>query len=741
MSTVRVHTLLLTCSAIAMVAFAAPAGAQDATQSTTAAQPTTSGEDTDLKPIVLQGQKAKTSRKGTIADTPLASETTQKTITDRDIQSLDDLGNTVEPGVSYVGATKSVNIRGLEDDRVLTTIDGIPVPYLSDAVRGAVGGVDSYDFSSLSTIDIVRGGDSSRAGSGALGGAVVLRTLEPADLIQPGKTWGGIAKLTYDSADKSFQSSAAVAKKVENTSIMFQGSYQKGHEKETNGDIGGFGSTRTEADPMDYNKSNLLFKLRQDLEGGHQIGVTAEHYNYNSSTNLKEQQGASYAEDDYWRRSDMKRDRVSLDYKFNAESAESFIDSAWASLYWQKAHRIEGTAGDRLTDPIGEYDRTGDKQERDFGFVGAATGNYDLGATKHEVTLGTDIQFFKTHQHQNGYDTCSITYSAACAFYHNNQSDEPDVDGTKVGLYLDDKISIGDHGFSLTPGIRYDWFDYKPQATESYTNNSGYSGLPNSMSDSQFSPKLRAAWQVQPDVELFAQWSMGFKAPNASQLYSNYDNAPLYRQIGNPDLKSETSSGFEVGANLGNADLGGSLTGFYNKYRNFIDTSTTADPDYAYGTIQYFNRAHVKIYGFEAKAHKSFSNGIYTRAALSYARGEDEDTGDLISSVPPFKGILAVGFQKETWGTELQFTGVAGVSDSSTVSFKAPGYGLFNLTGWWEPEQVKGLRVQAGVYNIFDKTNWDALETKDLSITTASANKGFYSEPGRTFKISLTQRF
>ena len=58
---------------------------------------------------------------------------------------------------------------------------------------------------------MVRGADSSRIGSGALGGALVLRTLEPEDLIGEGRDWGGVAKTTYDSEDKSVGGSLAVA--------------------------------------------------------------------------------------------------------------------------------------------------------------------------------------------------------------------------------------------------------------------------------------------------------------------------------------------------------------------------------------------------------------------------------------------------------------------------------------------------------------------------------------------------
>ncbi|SMF74576.1 hemoglobin/transferrin/lactoferrin receptor protein [Xaviernesmea oryzae] len=729
----RLPSILTTCTALAALSLAAEASAQQAQQA--------QENGTTLRPIVLKGKSSRL-KKGTAADTPLASETTKETLDKRDIEDLDDLGNTVEPGVSFVSATKSVNIRGLEDDRVVTTIDGIPIPYLSDPVRGAFGGVDAYDFSALSTIDIVRGGDSSRVGSGALGGAVVLRTLEPEDLIPEGSNWGGISKLTYDSSDRSVIGSAAVAKRIENTSILFQGSYKKGHETKTAGSTGGYGTARTEANPMDYDKSNLLFKVRHDLDGGHRIGLTAERYNMDSTEDLRQEQGTTYRIDDYDRISDLRRERVSLDYRYDAISDDSFIQSAWASIYWQRILRHEGPDGYRLTAPVGEYYRLSDKTEKSWGVVGALTGVYEAGPLLHEITVGGDASIFTTHQYINGEDSCDVTYVPACAFYHNNQSDEPDVDGARIGIYADDKISIGDSGFSLTPGVRFDWFDYRPSSTEQYENNSGYTGLPDADTDWAISPKVRLAYQLHEDVEFYAQWAMGFKSPSVSQLYSNYDNAPFYRQIGNPDLESETSSGFEVGANFGDAAFGGSIKGFYNKYRNFIDSDTVATPGYMLGSIQFFNRDRVRIYGIEAKAHKAFDNGFNVRASVAYAYGEDENTGELLDSVPPLKAILGAGYGAENWGSELSMVAVAGVSNLSPSSFKASGYAIFNLTGWWEPEQLKGLRIQAGVYNIFDREYYDALEMKDYtSVTASSSNKAFYSEPGRTFKVSLTQRF
>ncbi|WP_425644533.1 TonB-dependent hemoglobin/transferrin/lactoferrin family receptor [Agrobacterium leguminum] len=654
------------------------------------------------------------------------------------MQNLDDLGNTTEPGVSYVSASKSVNIRGLEDDRVVTTVDGISIPYLPDMVWNADGGADTYDFTSLASVSILRGADSSRAGSGALGGGVVLRTIEAEDLIKPGKDWGGFVKSGYDGSDRSVYGSAAVAKRINNTSILFQGSYKKGHEKETQGSSDITGSSRTVADPADYHTTNVLFKLRHDIEGGHQIGLTAEQYHTEKDTDKRSSYSSTYTSYDY--HTETTRRRMSLDYKYDAISEDALIRDIKASLYYQKLQKEEGYLAYRTTNPVGDYGRTSDTEESSVGFTGTASGLYETGSLRHDVRVGIDASFFWTHQYTTGIDSCSTNYVSACAYYHTNQSDTPDVQGVRFGAYLDDRIEIGDSGLSLTPGMRFDFFDYRPQSSAEYEANDGYDGLPDAVSDFGFSPKLRAEYELHPEVTLFAQWAMAFKAPTVAQLYGNYDNAPYYRTIGNPDLETEIGNGFEVGANLGDEEFGGRLSAFYNRYRNFIDTSLTAESGYSYGTYRYYNRNRVRIYGLEAQAHKAFDNGFSLRASLAYAKGEDLDSGEVLASVPPLKAIVGIAYSRETWGLGADWIGVKGVASDSTASFKAPGYGIVNLTGWWAPEQLNGVRLQAGIYNLFDKEYYDALETKDVTSIT-STNQSFYSEPGRYFKLSLIKTF
>ncbi|WP_267549946.1 TonB-dependent hemoglobin/transferrin/lactoferrin family receptor [Rhizobium rhizogenes] len=737
----RSRSALLACTAFLALGLATPSFAQTAPQNDKTTGQAASGESaTNLKPIVVKGKGKAT--KDVLADSPTASQTTAKDIDDNQISRIEDLGRSTEVGVGFNRTTGGINIRGLGDDRVLTTIDGIQIPFLLDVSRGADGGVNSFDFNGLSSVDVVRGADSSRAGSSALGGAFVLRTLEPEDLIAPGSTWGGVFKFGYNGDDRSVGGSAAVAKRIDNTAVLFEGGYTRGHELQNNGDVGGYSTKRTKADPADYNQRSGLFKIRQYTDIG-TFGVTAEHYNKDKDIDAMHSQSptGNLRPGNYDTNDNTERNRVSLDYKYDAESADSLLDTANAVFYWQNLLREEGLEGYRYTSVIGDYSRSNEMEDRSIGFNGNASKSFDTGSLHHKVTFGLDTAFDKVHQYSAGVDSCALPrWRATCAFLHTNQSDMPDVDGKRVGAFIDDKIEFGSSNFSLTPGLRFDWYDYSPKNTTAFRDSANYQGLPSGQSDSRFSPKLRASYQPQDNVEIYAQWAMAFRAPNVSELYVNYGVPGGYVSYGNPDLKPETSNGIEIGTNLGDDDFGGHIGGFYNKYKNFIDSVTSADPTRTYplGITEYFNRANVRMFGVEVNAHKRFDNGIHIKGALAYVNGKDSDSGEWINSVAPAKAAFTVGYATEIWGTDLTFVTATSEPKKTGDNFRTPGYGIFDLTGWWEPEQVKGLSLRAGVYNIFNKTYYDSLNVASTGLTQPSA---YYSEPGRTFKLTLTQKF
>lgn len=742
------RSALLMCTAMALLPLVSEGYAQTAEEGERAANGTTL-----LERITVKGKRIRAA--SPISDTPLATQTTAEDIRKKEISNLGDLGNTTEPGVDYIdpkpGRIGGLFVRGLGGARVVTLVDDIPIPFFENFARAGQatstmsGGASSIDFSALSAVDVVRGADSSRVGSGALAGALVLRTMEPEDLIREGRDWGGIAKLTYDGEDDSKGGAFGVARRIENTSILFQGAYKRGHETDNRGDADILGIARTKANPGDYEQNNLMFKIRQDLEGGHRIGVTAERFQLDSDTDLKTLHG-TYKPGDYSGYDDTLRERLSLDYQFEAPSEDMLIDSARLTAYWQALSKESGSGGLQLSNAATA--RVDSMRESTFGLTGGLVSTFETSNLHHTVRVGGDAAVF---DFKEWFTSVTGTSSAA------SSADIPHVDGRRLGLYAEDEIGFGTSGFRLTPGIRFDYFDYEPSGDIATHSSYATLGLPEDRDGSRFSPKVMASYDLTPEVELFAQWSMAYRAPTVNELYLSFPNiARGYAVVGNPDLEAETSNGFEIGANYQNTDLTGRIAVFHNKYRNFIEqheTTTDQFPTPAGPTtpagpgklFTYHNRAHVEISGVEAKVRKEFANGFFAHGSLAYAYGKDTDNNELIRTVAPFKSIVGVGYAEERWGTELTGIFSSGMRDDhKPATFDAPGYGIANLTAWWEPEQTKGLRIQAGVYNMFDRKYWNGVGVREVNPTTVSTSNqpvDFYSEPGRSFKVSLTQTF
>ncbi|KRW59254.1 TonB-dependent hemoglobin/transferrin/lactoferrin family receptor [Pseudomonas sp. TTU2014-080ASC] len=725
-------------------------------------------------------------------ETPVPTRTTTnaETLDKRFIRSFEDLGRRSEPGVAFNRNSESINIRGLEKDRVLTTIDGIRVPWMTDGARsqgptgGAQGGLDTFDFNTLSAVDIVRGSNSSQIGSGALGGSVQLFTLNPEDLLEPGKDFGSLVKTDYDSGDESWGLNAAVAGRVQNTYWLLQAGKRQGNELETAGNDNLYGSQRTEANPADNDQKNFLFKLQQRFDGGHKVGFTGEFFERNRDIDTRTGQGSTYLIGQNGTNELSRRQRISVDYGFVSEDENSLIDTANLIAYWQKLERKDdqdgvrsmdarGRAPDRLFQrfglpgnpykyPSGPYGRNNQIEKELYGVSGNVGIGHNFAGLDNTLTLGGELYRINTEQNSKGYDNCpgfSISASnpmymgpASCDFLHTNQADMPKAEATQWALFANNQISFLDGAVTLTPGLRYDHYKQDPKATGAFNNNANPNNNQtlSSSSDSKLSGSLLATWQVAEKAKLYAQWSQGFRAPDATELYMNYGAEGSYLRLGNADLKPEESNGYEIGAELGDKQLGGSISLFDNHYKNFIDSNLTASPeelaslglnasDYPMGVTRTGNRAKVQIYGAELAAHWAFMPNWKLWGSVAWANGEDRNTNQRLNTVAPITGLFGLSYEQEQFGGDLMLrTAAARNKVENDNDFQAPGYGVVDLTAYWQPKELDGVKLQAGLFNAFDKKYWNAL---DVPTGNLAQPDDYYSEVGRNFRVSASWQY
>jgi hemoglobin/transferrin/lactoferrin receptor protein len=716
----------------------------------------------DRDTIVVTGTREETS-------TPLTTRTEREALDQREVQSFEDLGRRVDAGVNFSRQTNSINLRGLDADRIRTTLDGIRLPWLGRDARGVSGGLASFDFDALGAIDIVRGADSSVAGSGALAGAIALRTLAPEDLLATGRTVGWRFGAGYDSADESWRFNHAVAGRTGDTVLLLQAARREGHELANQGEVDSYGPTRTMRNPADYEQQSLLLKAGHYFGGGHRIGLAADRFIRDQRTDLRTDQGGSFAIGQNQSSERSTRERVALTYDFTAPGAGALLDGAEAILFWQRQRLETGQRGIRTRDrradiirgdpfrygfPTGPYGRDSRIEEEGIGLTARAASRVG-GAVPHVLRFGADLYRADTRQYSSGFDNCP-NYAPGfpqpfgpqtCIFLKTNQADQPDVRGTALGAYIEDEIGLADGRVRLTPGLRYDYYEQAPQLTAAYQASPAFAGLPPATRGDRLSGKLRGEYEPAPGTVLYAQWAQGFRAPTPSELYLRFGGPGSYLRLGNPGLEAETSNGFELGVRRDGAALSAGISLFTTDYRNFIDTVPVPAAElglnpalYPLGITRSVNRDEVRIRGLEARLNWTFAAGWRAWGSMSALEGEDRDSGAPLNSIAPLRAILGLGYSGEAWGVDASLTAAAARDDVERprVDFEAPAYQLVDLIAWFAPRWAGGARLQLAALNLFDETYWNALNVPEGRLPLPAA---YYTEPGRTFRITLSYQF
>lgn len=683
------------------------------------------------------------------------------------VQDWNQLANRVDAGVNFNTTDGSINIRGLDKNRVLTRIDGVRQSWLSDIRYGygtsVRGGLSSFDFNSVSDITIRRGADSAAAGSGAMAGLVDVRTLEPEDLLSTRRAGGSVAalfKTGMQSVDSSWLVNTALAGHVtEDLAWLLQAGGQFGHETRNRGTQGGYGLTRSQANPANYSLQNYMLKLRQKFEGGHRLGLSGTYFDRQDDRTALGESLTYYYPGQVFTKDTVKRQAIALDYSWDDPAGTGLLDSVALNAYWQQAdletqldgNRIKTYSRGRLRYPFGSYGRHTTMQETTLSTQGLVVKSFQ-GVVRQRWEAGVQWYGTRLNQYAGASDNCPQPVSRSCPFIKANQADMPNSKGNQWGLWLQNRMTFGQ--FEVTPTLRYDYYQQRPQNTSDFMANPAHTPLPDS-SGGAWSPKVLVAWSPLPDFSVYAQYAKGFTAPTATQLFSRYGTPETYLYKGNPHLKAETSHGWETGVRYESARAGATLTYFDNHYSNFIQQVVIAGMDFSRASypmlIQGFdNLESVRIYGVEAGGHWNFARGWRLSGSLAWAVGKDLGTDRYLNSVPPMTAMLGVSYSQDTWGVTAQIKAATARSnvayptrgpEGQGPDFQAPGYGIVDVTAYWSPAEIKGLTVQAGVYNLFNKTYWNALDVPSGAGRGMSRPVDLYTQPGINYGLTVTYRY
>jgi hemoglobin/transferrin/lactoferrin receptor protein len=737
----RLSPLFLACIAV----MAGPALAQGvpAAAPTQVAQ---AGNASALREVVVSGARSER----TLDEVPAAIDVlTGEDLDPARVQNIRDLVQEL-PNVSvkrapvrFGGVTGNVgrdgnagfNIRGLEGNRVLLTIDGIRVPReLSSGVFGpAAFGRDYYDIGLISRVEILRGANSALYGSDGLAGMVAMFTTEPKDLLKPDQTLGGRASLSLDGQDDTRRIGVTLAG-IASERLQWLGSVQIGRSEALDNQGGNFAlnSNRTAPNPQKDDQVSAMGKLVFTPGGGQRHVFTAEHVDKSSEveayTGRAPVVSAPAHVGDLDGSSDMVRSRVSWDGRFPVISA--WADELRAMVGYQASESRETTHEFRPLQPAATQNRVRDVtyNERILQAVLQAEKLRPLGgAWSQKLVYGVDLSRASLDNLVTGVNGPSYESYPLQRF--------PETVETTTALFVQSEYAS--ERWSLIPALRYDRVALDARTSPLYPLQ------PASLSNGALTPKLGVIWRGSEHWSLFGNLAAGFKSPSPLQLNNFFQN-PLgnYETIPNPQLRPEKSRTLELGTRGRAGGLDWEAVAFTGRYKDFIEDLVTVQtvPRLQFQSV---NRQSVTLRGFELKGSARLSARTTLRAAYGQTTGTDTARGLPLNSVNPAKLVLGIDHRLGDWslGASLAHSAKKSASDIDTTGaanqFATPAWTTLDLRASWQV--TRATRLSAAIHNLTDRRYWEWTNVRGIAATSPVLDS--YTAPGRSVSVALVTDF
>ena len=686
------------------------------------------------------------------------------TVDEIDRKRMDDLlvGNLkdlfrYEPGIS-VGSSfgrfgiGDIRIRGLGGNRVRIQTDGIAVPDAFSIGSFSNANRNFVDLDTLKRVEVVRGPTSSLYGSDALGGTVSFVTKEPSDYLVAGKDAYFGFKLGYDGEWNGFSTGLTTAFGGQHWSGLLALGHRQGHETRNQGEVGGVGAARTRPNPQDRDGRSLLGKLVFSPSASQRFTLTVDASDDHADTDMLTSMGVqpmTGANNTHVGAQDQqRRSRISLEHRIDLEGG--FADSIDWQVYVQRSSTTQYTIEMRNLPPP----TLQDVRERWFHFDQRVRGvqvnfrkSLESGSVTHDLAWGLDVVRTDTEQRRDGLRSFPLTGASTPNMPPDNYPvrDFPLSTTTNTAAYLQDEITFADGKFRLVPALRVDRYQLTPHMDAIFTGDNPGVVL-SSLGKTSVSPKLGMVWHIDDDWSLFGGYARGFRSPPYADVNIGFTNVMFgYTAISNPNLKPETSNGFELGLRYSGQNAYASLSAYDNRYRDFIESFVFVGfNQQGLMVYQSQNVADAHIHGVELKAGLELGAlspalaGWSVRGAAAWSRGEDHAAGEPLESVDPFTATFGLAYDADDWGVELSGR-FAGRRDrmptppAGTHYFVSPGYSVFDLYAHWK--LGKQVTLNAGLRNLGDRRYWSAGDVPLANSTSAVLDR--YTAPGRSLAVSL----
>lgn len=669
------HSHFMAGTALALVFFGSPlAWAQESAQEQADQSAST---EIELDTILVR----KADPNSPIGTTNAVSKISRQTMERFDSGKLDDTLREV-PGVftringSQPGA--AVNIRGFEGSgRVNMMIDGVRQNFRFTGHEAQ--GFTYVDQNLLADIDITRGAVTGAGGSG-LAGNVNFRTLGVNDIVEEGREWGGMGRVSWGSNGVGFSEMLAGGARINAMGIAAAISRRDSRSYE-NGDGVLQPNTGQEL-------TSGLFKTEFGFGEDQRLSLGGVFYQNDFAANSYEQT--------------IKNQTLSANYSYNP--GDNDLINLHVNAYY---NNLDMTYNKSLS-PIYAKDAGRTINDKGLGFDIYNTSDFALGEVN--ISWKNGIEYF--HDKISGFKAGT------------NPTDGRNSSGA---VFTEAKFSYDI--VDVTTGLRYNFFKLNGDATD------GTELVDRSIN--ALDPKITLAVNVTDWLQPYITYSHSMRAPTLQEtmLGGAHPGGSTTTYLPNPDLSAEKQRGWEVGVNMAKDDLfvgNDRLTLKANYYDMTVEDYIAARCMSGFSACKYVNMdGDTSVRGFELEAN--YDSG-FAFGGIGYSHTKT----DMAPQLPGFGAsqylpdnifTLTAGArfleEKLTAGARYNY-----VSGGKTVTYtgteRSKSYGLVDVFANYKFTEKVDLTLK--VSNVFNKTYTPALSTSG-------------SGQGRTFMVATQFKF
>lgn len=351
-----------------------------------------------------------------------------------------------------------------------------------------------------------------------------------------------------------------------------------------------------------------------------------------------------------------------------------------------------------------------DRNHWNYGSPAAQPEDYQAKYT--DTTLGTDHQFVWNMAPWNtlllGFTLEQMEKkSEGVAAGVPSTPYTPGLEYNNQAVFLQDSLDLWDNRINIIGAARYDRFEVetkKPDTGTWLADNS------QSVSYDKICPKVGIGYKFLGEkMRLRANLGQGFKSPSADQLSADHVHSNGTHYLGNPDLKPETSLGYDVGYDLMLSSFTFNLTYFHTDYEDKI-VSYNYD-DNGTPTQSYRNSDDAEIAGFDVGLEWQIGRMLDWDVDLSLSSNatfnttkKDKETGEDMTFVSDYevKSDISTGYRG--FSAQLSYVLVGPQTIYSYITYQneeKESFDFWDLTMRYR--FTKHWQVRASILNLLDQ--------------------------------------